>query len=307
MQSQLLGIGYNERMWDNLKHRIRPFELYGKHWEDIPDVSRSILETFGYTKLIWEKDIKRDSRYREEIIDIIANKVPIENAFGRCNLTGGDMIVWQDRSRNNHPRSTWREYVYEADHTEQRHEKRKRLLIISAVPRDRTHILSLWSELECFTSTVNHIIISSPDWGQPFIEKVIEKAKKHIPHFINGQVTIEVRFFLNNRYDVGLWCDALESANLGGQYNEYEEYGLINDSVYALRPFSALFDNIGHMNVHMTVSKSTTAKFLACQFFAVTNKSVFWGCLVYELFADWERYERVWETTLLGREYISRI
>jgi hypothetical protein len=145
-------------------------------------------------------------------------------------------------------------------------------LVISAVPRDKTHILSLWSELECFTINLDHVVISAPEWGRPFIEKVIDMAKQYIPHFLKAQVTIEPRFYVNNRYDVGLWCDALETLRKDGQDKVFDEFGLINDSVYALRPFSGVFDNIGHMDVHMTVSNTSKADLFQHFSFILTTR-----------------------------------
>jgi hypothetical protein len=123
---------------------------------------------------------------------------------------------------------------------------RKRLLILAVVPRDGDHLLSLWTELECFTEAVDHVVFASPKWGKPYVEHVMTLAKERISHFASNKVTMEARYFLNNRYDVGLWCDAYASLD-DNTKQSYDEFGLLNDSVFALRKFSAIFD---HLSIH---------------------------------------------------------
>ena len=82
--------------------------------------------------------------------------------------------------------------------------------------------------------------------------------RKKIPHLANGETKIEVKHFLNNRYDVGLWCDAIQSVPT----RDFDEIGVINDSVFALRPFTGVFDAIRRYNVSLTsLSYSESAKY----------------------------------------------
>lgn len=254
-QQELETMGFSGSMWDRDGQRGRPYAMYGKNWSSLEPAHReTLVSSFGYTKELWAKDTRKETKDVKRIENVAATKVPIEDAFGRCKVDA-NITPWLERDQVPNSKTNLRDYVYEAAQQEDAPKPKERVLIISAVPRDETHILSLWSELECFASNVNHVILSAPHWGQPFINKVIAMAKKHIPHFKAEQVTIESKFYLNNRYDVGLWCDALESLKQDGRGNEFEEYGLINDSVFALREFSGVLDNLVHNNVHMTVSR----------------------------------------------------
>jgi len=71
---------------------------------------------------------------------------------------------------------------------------------------------------------------------------------------------------VNDRYDVGLWCNALAgmgferragSGGGGDSGNDdvdspYEEIALLNDSVYALRDYTEIFRALGDKNASMT-------------------------------------------------------
>jgi hypothetical protein len=135
---------------------------------------------------------------------------------------------------------------------------KKRVLVMAAVPRDKRHVLALWSQLECFTIGVDHVIIAVPRWSKEITMQIIELAKDRIPRFRGGEVTIQPEYFLNDRYDVGLWCDAIDSLNI----DDFDEFGLINDSVFALRSFSEVFDALSLKNVSLaSTGYSYTPKF----------------------------------------------
>jgi hypothetical protein len=75
------------------------------------------------------------------------------------------------------------------------------------------------------------------------------QAKTSIPQFATNQVTISSRFFVNNRYDVGLWCDAMDTLPEG----VYDDVILLNDSLFALRQFSGVVDALwAQPNLRMT-------------------------------------------------------
>lgn len=136
---------------------------------------------------------------------------------------------------------------------------RRRILILAAAPRDERHIYTLWTELECFTENVNKVLLALPDWSQDMIQPFVDLVRTHIPHFVAGQVELEVKFFVNDRYDVGLWCDGLQSLYQADDH--YDEYGLLNDSVFALRRFSAVLDVLQERNLQLSsLSFSHSAK-----------------------------------------------
>jgi hypothetical protein len=150
-----------------------------------------------------------------------------------------------------------------------RKRKNRRLLVIAAVPRDERHIFTLWSELECLTSNVDHVLVSAPTWSSKIMDKVLGEAQTTIPRFQNGDVTLEATYHTNDRYDVGLWCDALRTVldRKDGEQQRlddegYEEYGLLNDSVFALREFPDLLDSLRDKNISLSsLSYSYSAKY----------------------------------------------
>jgi hypothetical protein len=99
-------------------------------------------------------------------------------------------------------------------------------MVLACVPWDERHLVALWSELECFTQEVDHVVISAPSWAKPIIQRLLDQVQQTVPHFSEQPqqqqqqqqqqnnkmrvVTIESIFPMkNDRYDVGLWCDAL--------------------------------------------------------------------------------------------------
>jgi hypothetical protein len=126
--------------------------------------------------------------------------------------------------------------------------KKKRLLVLSSAPIDERHILALWSELECFAHNVDKVIISAPKWGKDVIREVIRQAKRSIPRFVTGATSLEAEFYVNDRYDVGLWCDVLENQHL----DDFDEFALLNDSIFALRKFSGVLDALDERNISMS-------------------------------------------------------
>ena len=140
--------------------------------------------------------------------------------------------------------------------------KRRRVLVISAAPRTTKHIVSLWSSLECFTADVDHVVVSAPTWSRSIMEPFLVEAKASIPRFSSGQVSLEGMVTINDRYDVGLWCDALvqlgggiESPSSSGEedgFSSFDEIGLLNDSVFALREYTGILSALKDRNVSMT-------------------------------------------------------
>ena len=153
--------------------------------------------------------------------------------------------------------------------------KNQNVLVMAAFPINTNRIYSLWSQLECFSSKFQQIIISGPSWSNNIIDTVIQQAKASIPSLADKHV--EGRYFLNDRYDVGLWCDALlKEEHHGGFYyssslgddggvenedrqnilreeyeTETESFVLINDSIWALEHTSELLDTLREKNLTM--------------------------------------------------------
>jgi hypothetical protein len=135
----------------------------------------------------------------------------------------------------------------------------RRVLVVAAVPRDERHVYSLWTSLECLATNVDHVVVSAPTWSKKIIGNITEFARNSIPMFSSGRVTLETQYHINDRYDVGLWCDALKAIS---NSDAYDEYGILNDSVFALREYTAVFDSLKSRNISMSsLSYSHTGKF----------------------------------------------
>jgi len=127
-------------------------------------------------------------------------------------------------------------------------------LLIAVVPDDEVRFSALWSQLECLydAEKFQSIVIGAPDWAkkenilQPFIQKAIES----IPHLKDAEILI--KYHVNDRYDVGLWCDSLKDTD-GTVLNRYDDFVLINDSIWALeKNFTGVLDTLREKNLTMT-------------------------------------------------------
>jgi len=118
--------------------------------------------------------------------------------------------------------------------------KQSSILVIASVPVDARHVIALWSELECFSASFDHVMIATAYWAKPIMASIIKEAKRTIPHLRSGRVTIEVGAYDNKKYDVGLWCDALM-----GIKDRYGRFALLNDSIFAIDRFDGILDAIG--------------------------------------------------------------
>ena len=137
---------------------------------------------------------------------------------------------------------------------------KKALLIIAISPTtDALRFAATWSILECFAADFDKIVISSSNVlhrnqtasvpACPFVTYFLRKVREAMPDVGSK---IEDRYFFNNRYDAGLWCDAMVStprnSNISilekgtenrtsyvGGSSEYDRFMLINDSMMAVR------------------------------------------------------------------------
>lgn len=126
----------------------------------------------------------------------------------------------------------------------------QRALIISTAPRTIKHVVALWSELECFTSDVDYVMLSGPTWSETILQQIVSLAKSSIPKF--SSIPLQSQVSVNDRYDVGLWCDALEWMELSGDLARMHQVELLNDSVFALREYSGILSALEEHNASMT-------------------------------------------------------
>jgi hypothetical protein len=121
-------------------------------------------------------------------------------------------------------------------------------MVLAVAPLDKRHVTALWSELDCFAQKVDHVLLAAPLWSEPIIERFLTEVKKTIPHFVNRSVSVDAKYFINDRYDVGLWCDGLTTIPL----NEYDDVVLLNDSLFALREFNGVLETLQQKKLQMT-------------------------------------------------------
>ena len=133
---------------------------------------------------------------------------------------------------------------------------KKSIMIIATKPYSKLKFYSIWSQLECFTENVDKIIISNAkDTFEDELSAFVEEVKQAMPQIGSK---IEVQNHWNDRYDAGLWCDALTEGNsthksttLRSRISEYDQFFLINDSVMAVEPFNEVLDALGRKNADL--------------------------------------------------------
>mmetsp|Transcript_16129 Transcript_16129/g.19704 ORF Transcript_16129/g.19704 Transcript_16129/m.19704 type:complete len:396 (-) Transcript_16129:830-2017(-) len=127
------------------------------------------------------------------------------------------------------------------------------VMVIAAAPFNYIRAYALWSQLECFTNNIQKVVITASDWSKPVLEPFIEEARNTIPHFKDGTVTVDVRYFTNDRYDIGLWCDSLKDnqAIKRSLLDKYDDFTLINDSVMAVEQSSEMIDTLRDKNLNV--------------------------------------------------------
>eukprot|EP00594_Rhizosolenia_setigera_P005429 CAMPEP_0178948130 /NCGR_PEP_ID=MMETSP0789-20121207/5299_1 /TAXON_ID=3005 /ORGANISM="Rhizosolenia setigera, Strain CCMP 1694" /LENGTH=409 /DNA_ID=CAMNT_0020628457 /DNA_START=149 /DNA_END=1375 /DNA_ORIENTATION=- len=144
--------------------------------------------------------------------------------------------------------------IYKQDFTEQ-HVGNKTVAIIGIVPDNKERLLALWSQLECYfgNEKYDEVIVSAPTWARDdgIIEPFLSAAEENIPHFKSGSVSLKIQYYENDRYDVGLWCDALLDEN-NGALSEGNNFVLSNDSIMAVEQFTAIIDTLKERNLSMT-------------------------------------------------------
>lgn len=138
---------------------------------------------------------------------------------------------------------------------QQQHERQQiieKALIIATVPYTSEHVLAIWTQLECIASNHDKVVISAPDapWSRDIIGQIVNEFKIRSESRIGNKT--DTAFYVNNRYDAGLWCDGLKH-NLGfGLEHEYHFRNstkpravfLTNDSLVALRRYDNLTNEV---------------------------------------------------------------
>jgi hypothetical protein len=117
---------------------------------------------------------------------------------------------------------------------------RKNTMIIAASPTSDIRLQAIWSQLECLTASIDRIVLAVPDdeFSHNLMPKFIAEVNSSPSLSLHGELTVQ--YYKNDRYDAGLWCDALQEENAGISDGDATNYILINDSLLAIRPFDDL-------------------------------------------------------------------
>lgn len=258
-------LGYTEESWDNLKH---PTSLEGKNWKKLWYGAQEGLSKLGYKPDVWDERLAATAAGQKAgvtspsvakcSIEERIEQGPTIDKYPKPKDTKKSKTKTTTSSTSINPFKDYDQKNFGTPVVRRSGEgTKKRVLVIASVPIDKRHVVALWSQLECFTADVDVVVLTAPKWSKKIIAKIVAMAKKNIPRFANGEVKLEVKRFLHNRYDVGLWCDALHSINV----DDFDEFGIINDSVFAIREHGGVFDALSSKNASLTsLSYSNTAK-----------------------------------------------
>jgi len=140
--------------------------------------------------------------------------------------------------------------------------QRKSALLVAIYPTNQDRLTALWSQLECYCSKnmFKTIVIAAPEWAgnTTKLEQFIFRATTSIPHLKEGDTKVIVKYYKNDRYDVGLWCDAAGEKYHGSDnetksiFETHDDFVLINDSIMALENFTGVLDALHENNLSMT-------------------------------------------------------
>ena len=126
-------------------------------------------------------------------------------------------------------------------------------LIIATVPYDRVHAKALWSHLECLTEKIDQILLAAPDanWSRRIVDTIVTKFESALKNRSTSKAaTIGADYFVNDRYDVGLWCDAIKARSDNVPRTRKQATFLVNDSAFSVRKYVELTDRIVNATKH---------------------------------------------------------
>eukprot|EP00977_Amphora_coffeiformis_P006187 scaffold1332_cov166-Amphora_coffeaeformis.AAC.15 len=118
----------------------------------------------------------------------------------------------------------------------------RKILVIATVPKDEKHATALWTQLECVTGGLDAVIVSAPVWSREITEGIATRAREALGW---NEETFQTRYYTNDRWDAGLWCDVLHNID---DLSRLESIILVNDSVFVMREFSGIQDTLASNN-----------------------------------------------------------
>ena len=164
------------------------------------------------------------------------------------------------------------------------------LMIIAAYPSSAVRLEATWSQLECFAPHFDRVVISAPVESRSIIERLLAAVDERLPSV--GQKAT-ARYYVNDRYDAGLWCDALLKegylrpngghnqlswARLVRQYvggtSAYDRFLLINDSMMAVEHTNMFLEALAAKNASLVSLNYWGDK--AAGYRNVTDRKKYW-------------------------------
>ena len=154
-------------------------------------------------------------------------------------------------------------------------------MIIATYPSTEVRLNAIYSHLNCLSAGIDRIIVSAPDWSYDVMNNFSMHIQSRLSHEIYKKITFQ--FYINDRYDAGLWCDALDdemgrrntTTSTIDDDNEARQlqtnYLLINDSLMTIRPFTGLLDNITHHHPSPWNQNDTEISFVSLSYWP-TNR-----------------------------------
>lgn len=143
-------------------------------------------------------------------------------------------------------------------------EGNKAMMIIATYPDSPLKFDVIWSQLECFTGEFDRIIISAPNEFKENVTEFLQEVNRSMPSMSSR---LEAQFHVNDRYDTGLWCDALVEGNVlkprsarknkqgkikyDGRHSQYDRFLLINDSMLAVRETNEFLEALQERNASL--------------------------------------------------------
>lgn len=124
------------------------------------------------------------------------------------------------------------------------------IMVIATYPEDKKKYASVWSQLQCFSDEFDKIIISSPVQFKRSVNDFLDQVYVKMPGLRHKTVT---SFYVNDRYDLGLWCDSLlegKYINIEGE-TTYDNFMLINDIVLAVENTNAFVSSLQKTQAEM--------------------------------------------------------
>jgi hypothetical protein len=110
------------------------------------------------------------------------------------------------------------------------------------------------------------VLIAAPDtdWSRNIVNAVIDKfTSRHKIRSCQKVQTIEAGYYNNDRYDVGLWCDALSGSGIGirntTSKNSTSATFLVNDSAFSLLRYTTMTNRIVAAALH-EINESSESK-----------------------------------------------